>query len=296
MANTGINNNWDKIQLGVKDVERLIGQKDYNTAMIKARQTLEFMVKLLIDRACIVDSGDLKEMIDALYQNRWISKSTCEHYHKIRMIGNKAVHEGDSNAYNANQAYHVLSQEVYTFANDYRNAQRGTKPRAAASSQKRSGGTSSNRGTSSGRGTSQSRPSSSQTNRSRKRTTQKQSGFTLYDLLKIMIPVLCVILLICVIKLVKPSSKKDNDPSAPVTTEASTEAPTEAPETAAPSIVYKTTSVLNVRPQPNTDTDRIGQLQAGTVVEYLGAYDDTWAMIRYNGQQAYVASQYLTTE
>lgn len=290
MANTGINNNWDKIQLGVKDVERLIGQKDYNTAMIKARQTLEFMVKLLIDRACIVDSGDLKEMIDALYQNRWISKSTCEHYHKIRMIGNKAVHEGDSNAYNANQAYHVLSQEVYTFANDYRNAQRGTKPRAAASSQKRSGGTSS------GRGTSQSRPSSSQNNRSRKRTAQKKSGFTLYDLLRIMIPVLCVILLICVIKLVKPGSKKETEPTAPVTTEATTEASTEAPQTAAPAVVYKTTSVLNVRPQPNTDTDRIGQLQAGTVVEYLGAYDDTWAMIQYNGQQAYVASQYLTTE
>ena len=31
---------------------------------------------------------------------------------------------GDSNAYSANQAYHMLSQEVYTFADDYRNAKR----------------------------------------------------------------------------------------------------------------------------------------------------------------------------
>ena len=30
-------------------------------------------------------------MIDVLYENRWISKTTCEHYHKIRMIGNKAA-------------------------------------------------------------------------------------------------------------------------------------------------------------------------------------------------------------
>ena len=28
------------------------------------------------------------------------------------MIGNKAIHEGDNSAYNANQAHHLLSQEV----------------------------------------------------------------------------------------------------------------------------------------------------------------------------------------
>ena len=40
------------------------------------------------------------------------------------MIGNKAAHEGDSNAYSANQAYHMLSQEVYTFSDDDRNAKK----------------------------------------------------------------------------------------------------------------------------------------------------------------------------
>ena len=39
-------NSWEKIQSGVRDTERLIGQKKYNMAMIKARQTLEFMVKI----------------------------------------------------------------------------------------------------------------------------------------------------------------------------------------------------------------------------------------------------------
>lgn len=54
-----------------------------------------------------------------MYQIRVISKSTYEHYNKIRIIGNKATHEGDNNAYNANTAYHLLSQEVFTFSNDY---------------------------------------------------------------------------------------------------------------------------------------------------------------------------------
>lgn len=97
MANN-TNTSWERIQQGVSDTERLIGQKEYNASMIKARQTLEFMVKLLSERAGLDDGCDLKTQIDLLYQNRWISKSACEHYHKIRIIGNAAVHDGDSNA------------------------------------------------------------------------------------------------------------------------------------------------------------------------------------------------------
>ena len=32
---------WQKIQQGVKETERLLGQKQYNLTMVKARQTLE---------------------------------------------------------------------------------------------------------------------------------------------------------------------------------------------------------------------------------------------------------------
>ena len=124
----GGNSSWEKIQQGVNDTERLIVQREYNASMMKARQTLEFMVKNLADQAGILDESDLKNMIDALYENRWISKTTCENYHKIRMIGNKAAHEGDANAYSANQAYHMLSQEMYTFADEYRKARKGAKP------------------------------------------------------------------------------------------------------------------------------------------------------------------------
>ncbi len=38
---------WEKIQKNVQETERLMGQKKYNQSMIKARQTLEYMVKLI---------------------------------------------------------------------------------------------------------------------------------------------------------------------------------------------------------------------------------------------------------
>ena len=370
MANTTANNSWEKIQGGVKETERLIGQRDYNSAMMKARQTLEFMVKQLAERAGIIETSDLKEMIDILYENQWISKSTCEHYHKIRMIGNKAAHEGDASAYNANQAYHMLSQEVYTFANDHSGAQKGSrvKPsaRTTASSGKidtgmgrgsadsgsersssgtgrsgadfvsgRSGsGTGTGRGgadfvsgrnnsasgtgrggtasgggrgssnaaqstrsvSSAGRGHQNRRPAVS--NRSRKRQPQRRRGFTAYDLLKLLIPILCIVLLFFVVKLFKPGKDDTKPTREQVTTEAAAETPgTEAPETEAEaSVTYRTTTTLNVRPEPSTDSERIGQLPGDTVVEYVGAHDEKWAIILYEGQEAYVASQYLTAE
>ena len=289
----GGNSSWDKIQQGVKDTERLIVQREYNASMIKARQTLEVMVKNLADQVGIMDESDLKGMIDMLYENRWISKATCEHYHKIRMIGNKAAHEGDANAYSANQAYHMLSQEVYTFADDYRNVKKGrkplTKPAVQGSSQNRAGG---NRAGGSYGGN---RGSSSAAARSRKRAGSQSSSFSLYTLLKLLVPVLCIVLLILVVKLAKPESgtKETEGPTAVETME-STEAAQEETESSGP--VYRTTDVLNVRPEPSTSSERIGQLNAGVTVEYVRAHDDDWAVILYNGREAYVASQYLTTE
>lgn len=390
MANT-TNTSWERIQQGVSDTERLIGQKEYNASMIKARQTLEFMVKLLSERAGLDDGCDLKTQIDLLYQNRWISKSACEHYHKIRIIGNAAVHDGDSNAYSANQAYHMLSQEVYAFT-DSKNAGRTTgrsfqPSKAAPASGRYSSGSSQNnpaarygsgqssstgrygsspsQSSSTGRygsspsqspsagrygsGSSQNSPASryssasaqggaqilsgtsstqagrsassrstqparssqkarsSQNNRrssspSRRRTPQKRQTITLYDLLKLLVPVLCIILLFFVIRLFKPGEDTKDTTAAttpPVeymteSTSADAVPDTTAADNAAP--VYKTTDTLNVRSQPNTDGERIGQLAAGTTVEYIRAHDAEWAVILYNGQEAYVASQYLSAE
>ena len=116
-----------------------------------------------------------------------------------------------------------------------------------------------------------------------------------YTLLKLLVPVLCIVLLLLVVKLAKPESrtKETEGPTAVETMEA-TEASQEETESSGP--VYRTTDVLNVRPEPSTSSERIGQLNAGVTVEYVRAYDSDWAVILYNGKEAYVASQYLTAE
>ena len=135
MARNDIPNGWDKIRQNVQETERLMGQKQYNQSMIKAKQTVEYMVKLQCDQAGIMESS-MDSMIRELYNNGWISKSTAEHYLQIYDIGTKAAKGGDNGAYNANQAYHVLSQEIYSFA-DNGKAPRGRRPAGSRPQQSR---------------------------------------------------------------------------------------------------------------------------------------------------------------
>lgn len=287
MATIDMNTGWEKIQKGLKETERLMGLKQYNLSMVKARQTLEYMVRCLGDKACIVE-GDLSGSIDDLFLGRWISKTTCEHYHKIRILGNKAIHEGNDNAYDANQAYHLLSQEVHTFAESYNARKKRTAPP----------------GSTGGRPAS----SSSSQNRSRKRR-KKKKGFYLsqYDLLKILILIICVLLIFAVIKFIIPDKKTDKETTAPTTTEeqvttaaepVSTEPTTVTPTTVAAEVYKVTGSSVRVRQKPGTGSDSavIATLSAGATVEYKGAYNDEWAIIIYEGNEAYIASQYIAKQ
>ncbi len=284
MASRNKNNNWDRIQLGVRNTERLIRQRDYNSAMVKARQTLEFMVRMLADRdrTGSMNDSDLKEMIDILYQNRQITKTSCDRYHKIRMIGNKAAHEGDNSASNADLAFQMLSQELRVFARDYQNRRspQRTTSRAAGSRSSRKG---------------------------RRRSGRRRYRITPFDLFKLLIPVICILLLFFVIRLLKPKTDETESTSAPVSTEVpvpvETTSPietmvpsTEIPSTETQPVVYRTTDVLNVRSEPSTDGARLGKLNSGVTVEYVRAENDEWTVILYDGREAYVASQYLTAE
>ena len=121
---------WKKIQRSIQETERLIGQKKYNLSIVKACQTMEYMVKLQCDKAGIVQ-GPTETMIRKLYDGGWVSKSTAEHYLLILSIGNKASKDGDASASNANQAYHILSQEIHSFAE----ADKPQKPRKPAGNQ-----------------------------------------------------------------------------------------------------------------------------------------------------------------
>lgn len=271
---------WEKIQQGVKEAETLMGKREYNLSMVKARQTLEFMVHCLCDQAGIMEP-DLQQSIDTLYNERIITKTTCEHYHKIRMLGNKAVHENNDSAYDANQAYQFLSQEVYTFSHDYRAGRR--RPAAAS------------RGRSSSQTERRSSGGSRNPNASRSRKKSSGSRFSSTDLIRLGAVLVCVVVVVLVVRLVLPK-KKDTAETTPVSTENLLPETTAAPETMAettPAAVYKTSDNLNVRSEPSTSGSKLGLLPAGTIVDYVEDYDSDWAVINYDGTQAYVSKQFL---
>lgn len=58
--------------------------------------------------------------------------------------------------------------------------------------------------------------------------------------------------------------------------------------------VYATTSV-NVRSSYSADSNKVGSLSAGASATRTGVGDNGWSRIIYNGNEAYVSSDYLTT-
>ncbi len=305
MADVERTTSWQQIQQGVKEAENLIVRKEYNLVMIKARQTLEFMVRCLAEKACLVE-GDLSDTIDQLYEGRWIDKRTKDNFHTIRILGNKAVHEGDDTAYDANQAYQILAQEVHAFSDEIggrsqrsRTASRGTA--SARSGGSRSAGASERTGSRGGQGrTPQQRGSYSGAVRSGgNRRRKKKTPPTAY-VLRILIPVLVVILLVIVIRMLIPGGgSKDPAATTPETTEATEVSTAETepetpPETTAPAERYRVKgSSVNVRMEPSTDSRILVQLTDGTEVTYVKRYNNEWTVINYDGQEAYVSSQFI---
>ena len=210
MANVENTTSWKQIQQGVRETERLIGHKEFNLAMVKARQTLEYMVRCMAEKACLVE-GDLSDTIDQLYEGRWISRNTKDHYHNIRILGNKAVHEGDDTAYDANQAYQMLVQEVKAFADEYSSGRPASRPSGSGARGSQGRSSSGNRRPAQQQGR---RPSGSGGNRRKKRKRVSPA----YYVLRFLVPLLAVILLIVVIRALLPDKKdKVKETTAPVT-------------------------------------------------------------------------------
>lgn len=90
----------------------------------------------------------------------------------------------------------------------------------------------------------------------------------------------------------------------PVVTEPIVEQTTPVePEPAKPSVVFTevnetvyAVSSVNVRTGPGTEHSKIGQLQTNQSVTRVGIGDNGWSKVYYNGSEAYIASNYLTTE
>jgi len=265
-------NTWATIREGANEVEKLIGQKQYNAAMIKSRQTLEYMVRVLSSHYGIKNE-DLASMIRSLYKKQIISGTSAEHYDRIRIIGDKAKQEGYDAPSGANESYHLLSQELYTFANEFAN------------------NASKSKGSSQGNDDSVARAA---------HRSSKKSGVSAELIFKIMIPVLLIVLVIGIFKLISSEKEKEQETEPEYQTVVETTAayvpetiiePETEPETLPVYVVN--CDALNVREEPNTDCAKLGKMTRGETLEYIEDVDDKWIMINYNGTEGFVSKDFI---
>ena len=78
------------------------------------------------------------------------------------------------------------------------------------------------------------------------------------------------------------------------TTENTTEAPSAEESTTEKGKILYATAVVNVREEPNTDCDVIGQLSLGESIELIEHLDNGWSAVRYSGEKYYISTQYLS--
>ena len=150
-------------------------------------------------------------------------------------------------------------------------------------------------------GTAKRAAASGRRNGSRPRGGQKgrKQELDLYGILKYVIPILCLILAVILIRVLMGGSGSSTIETTPAATVAVTEPVMETepivPETTAapePTAIYMTTTGVKVRTEPNTDCRVLAVLDAGTQVSYKGEADG-WVNIDYNGESAYIKSDFV---
>jgi len=250
---------------GLMEIAGLTSRREYNLSLVKSRQLAEQLVKSYAEEKNIEYTA-LADTIEALFQNGCIDRTSRDAFHSIRVYGNKAVHEGDNDAEDAQKAYYLLKNEVQTYMSHKsvsvdrtpvrvdRNQVSSRRPAFSedgnailgrsvngrevgqATDQQRARKQRTSGGRSSGR-TENSPRSGSQAAARRSTVSEPAGGFSIYDLLRILIPVLAVILLVIIIRSLLPSKKPQattTAPSAAVETTAEEETPEETePETEA---------------------------------------------------------------
>ena len=163
----------------------------------------------------------------------------------------------------------MLSQEIYSFA-DNGKAARGRRPSGARSQQSR-------RASGFGR---------------------SGSGIQPTDLLKFVVPIVLVIILIVLIRVLTPKKPATEETSRTSDHNGSSRDHSLGDRTGEHSFRLLLQDNNDLK-RPQRTVHRRGphrKTGPGASVEYLRDHDDTWAVIKYNGQEAYVAKEFLTAE
>ena len=333
IRNTGT---WQRIERGLSEMANLMSRGEYNLSLVKSRQVMEQIVRLYAGQNFVVYS-DLADTIEKLYQGHYIGKLSRDSFHTIRMLGNKAVHEGDNDAQDANRSYRLLEQEIQTFGggskrqgldlpgereriSENRSAVGRDRVAAPSSQRRRTTGERQRAEASDGRRrydklddrstrdrekipTREDRLRAQRSGQKAKRRPQKE-GINLYDILRILVPVICVILLVILIKSFMGGGSGKTETSPAVQTESMSETEpvsvpaepeTTVPETTAPAAVrYKIKgNAVNIRYADN-DNRVYAQLADGTEIgEVQEIPGSDKVKFTYDGMEVTVNKNYI---
>ena len=105
---------WGNIRVQLNTVQKEILNGQYREAMILNQEILKTIVRLQIDKACLV-SESLEQDIDQLFEGRYISKKTQDHYHAIVSYAKEAEEGNNVSAQAANESFSLIREELETY-------------------------------------------------------------------------------------------------------------------------------------------------------------------------------------
>ncbi len=93
---------------------------------------------------------------------------------------------------------------------------------------------------------------------------------------------------------ITPAAESEASSAAESTAESIAES-TAPTESEAESSAY-TTAGINLRAEASGSADVVNTIEPGEEITVLGSTDGSWTHIRYNGEEGYIASKYITTD
>lgn len=260
-------------ETGLSEISGLIGRREYNRSLVKSRQLADRVIRSYASERGIEYTG-LAETIERLYSGGYINMTSRDAFHTIRIYGNKAVQEGDNEQSDAEDAYYLVRNEIQTYLSRKQVSIDRTPVRVERTAQERTvrergeadaseryqrrrpsfddfeGGSrgdgpdmnySSARERREARRTRDSERQRNDRDRSQDRRSGRRDdgyekeGITLYDIFKVVVPIIAVILIVIIVRSLIPGSSSTKESiTAPTVTETVTETEpleTEAPET-----------------------------------------------------------------
>ncbi len=237
MAANSLKELQQRAEQGLMEIAGLISKREYNLSMVRSRQFMERLIRDYAEEASI-EYTDLADAIEQLYQSGRINRNQRDAFHTIRITGNKAVHEGNSDPQDAQNAYYLLKEQLEAYLNAKARPQQKADRTPVAVQRPQSGGTG-NGGRRTFREENSQEDGREETEvRSRRARTDVPSredrlkarnsqgsrghrnpgGIELYDILRILIPVICIILLICILRSCFGGKSTKDPTTAPATT------------------------------------------------------------------------------